>query len=106
MLVGEPGQDRRVEDAGRDGADPDRPLRQVARGVQRHADDAGLGRGVGQLPDLPLPGRDRGGQHEDAAVAVARRRCAAIADGGEAQHVEGADHVDPQHRLEQLERPG
>ena len=56
-----PGRDRHHADAAR---------RQVARGRQRHADDAALRRRVGDLADLPVEGGDRRGVDEDAALAV------------------------------------
>ena len=104
-VVAEAVEDRGVEHARGDGADPDRPLREVARRVEGHAHDAGLRRGIGELADLPLPRGDRGGKDEHAAVSVDhvvaghRRR-------GEPQHVVGADDVHPQHGLEQLQRAG
>ncbi len=93
ISCGEAAEDRGVEDAGRDRADPDQRAGQVAGGDQGHADDAGLGRGVGDLADLALPGRDRGGEHADAALAVLGL-VGGHPGGGEPQHVEGADQVD------------
>ncbi len=57
---------------GRDRHDADAELREVARDRQRHADDAALGRRVGDLADLAVERGDRGGVDDDAALAVSR----------------------------------
>ena len=62
---------------GRDRADADAGLGEVARGRERHADDAALGRGVGDLADLAVVGGDRGGG--DAARRARPRRRASLA---------------------------
>ena len=72
-LLGQAREQRRVEQAGRDRADADAGLGEVARGRERHADDAALGRRVGDLADLAVVGGDRGGGDADAALALARR---------------------------------
>src|SRR4026208_726996 len=50
---------RRLEHAGRDRHDTNAVAGAVARHRQRHADDAALGSGVGDLADLAVEGRDR-----------------------------------------------
>ena len=67
-LLGQRAEQRRLEQAGRDGADPDELARQVAGDRQRHADDAALGRRVRGLADLALEGGDRRGVDDDAAL--------------------------------------
>ena len=47
-------------------------LREVARGRERHADDAALRRRVGDLPDLPVVRRHRRGADVHAALTVDR----------------------------------
>src|SRR5699024_11893607 len=54
------GQQRRHEQAGRDGQHADAELSELARDRQRHRDDTALGGGIGRLPDLAVIGRDRG----------------------------------------------
>src|SRR5690242_18204015 len=68
-LLGEAGHHRRVEQARGDRADADAVLREVARGGERHADDAALGRAVRDLADLAVERGDRGGVDADAALA-------------------------------------
>ena len=63
--IGQGGEQRRLEDAGRDGHDADPQLREIARDRQRHADDAALRGRVGGLADLAVEGRDRGGIDDD-----------------------------------------
>ena len=50
--------------------------------------DAGLGRGVRDLTDLPVEGRDRGGVDDHAALAARLRRVLGHRRRGQAQHVE------------------
>ena len=104
-VLRQPGEDRGVEDARGDGHDPDQLAGQVAGGDQGQPDDAGLRRRVGQLADLPLEGGDRRGEHADAALAVDR-----LVGGhprrGLAEHVEGADQVDPDDLLVEREVAG
>ena len=68
-LLGERRQQRRVEEARRDRHHPHAARGHVARRRQRHADDAALGGGVGDLADLAVVGGDRGGVDADAALA-------------------------------------
>ena len=103
-LLGQRGEQRRVEQAGGDRVDADPVLREVARGGQRHADDAALGGGVGDLADLAVVGGDRGGVHAHAALAVLGRLVGDHRGGGVAQHVERADQVDLENRLERHQR--
>ena len=74
--------------------------RQVARGGQRHPRDAGLRGGVGDLADLAVEGRDRGGHHHRAALAVLVLLVLVHRGGREPQHVERADQVHPHDGLE------
>ena len=98
---GQRGEQRGVEEAGRDRADADRGGGELARGGQRHRGDRALGRGVRDLPDLPVERRDRGGVDADAALAVlARRLVGEHRHAREAQRVERPDDVDREHALE------
>ena len=69
-LLGQAGQQRRVEQARGDRAHADAGLGEVARGGERHADDAALGGRVGDLADLAVVGGDRGGVDAHAALAL------------------------------------
>src|SRR5690349_9649634 len=69
--LGQAGQHRRFEDAGRDGADPDAELGEIARDRKRHADHAALGGRVGGLTDLPLERGHGGGVDDHPALALA-----------------------------------
>src|SRR5690606_20723669 len=60
-LLGQAGEHRRVEGAGRDRDHADARLRKVARGRQRHRRDTALRRGVGDLADLPVERRNARG---------------------------------------------
>ena len=51
-------QQRRQEQAGRDGVDADLQAGEIARRRQRQADDAALRRRIGDLADLAFIGRD------------------------------------------------
>jgi hypothetical protein len=97
-------QHRRVNDARRDGVDPDAVARQVAGGGDRHPDDAALGSRVGDLPDLPFVRRDRRGVDDQPALAGLVDR---VRPGdhlrGQAQHVEGPDQVDLDGLAEEVE---
>ena len=68
--------------------------REVARRRQRHADDRALRGRVGDLADLAVEGRDRGGVDAHAALADPVGSFAHHRRGGQPQHVEGADQVD------------
>ncbi len=99
-LLRQIGQQRRQEQAGRDGQHANAELRQFARDRQRHRDDAALRGRIGRLPDLAVIGRDRGGRDHDAAFAGRQRLQLRHFRGRQPQHVEGADQVDPDHLVE------
>ena len=82
---------------------PGRRRWEVAGRGQGQADDAALGGRVGDLPDLPVVGRDRGGVDDDAALAVLVRLGRGHGGGGQPQHVEGADQVDRDRRSRRAE---
>src|SRR4051812_19485060 len=103
-LLGQAGHHRRVEQARGDRAHADPGLGEVTRGGQRHADDAALGRAVGELTDLAVERGDRGGVDADAALAVGVRLVGEHLGRRKPQHVERADQVDPDEGLERLER--
>ncbi len=79
-------------------------LEQVASGGQRHPHDASLGSRVGDLANLPVVGRDRGGVDAHAPFAVLQRLRGDHRCGSEAQHVEGADQVDLDGGLKRQQR--
>src|SRR5688572_20331039 len=97
------GEQRRLEDAGRDGAHADTVARKVARDGQCHADDRALRRRVGRLADLAVVGRDRSGVHDHAALARSVRHGLGHGVGSEPDHVERAHDVDRQHLAEAAE---
>ena len=103
-LLGQAGQQRRVEQAGGDGDHADAGLREVARGRQRHADDAALGGRVGELADLAVERGDRGGVDADPALALLVGLVGQHRRRRQAQHVEGADQVHADDGLERVER--
>ncbi len=103
-LLGQGREQRRVEQTGGDRVDADAVLREVACRGQRHADDAALRSRVGDLPDLAVERGDRGCVHAHAAFAVLAGLGADHRRGREAQHVEGADQVDLDDRLERHQR--
>ena len=86
-------QQRRQEQAGRDGVDADLQAGEIARRRQGHADHATLRGRIGDLPDLAFIGRDTRGVDGDAALFPDRggRRQPL---GEQPQHVEGADQID------------
>ena len=86
-------QQRRQEQAGRDGVDADLEAGEIARGRQREADDAALRGRIGDLADLAFIGRDARGVDGDAALFADRRRGREPL-GEQPQHVEGADQID------------
>ena len=77
--------------------------REVARGRQGQADDPALRGRVGDLADLAVEGGDRGRVDADAALAAVVGLVVDHRRGGEAEHVEGADQVDLDHVVEDLE---
>ena len=105
-LLGQRGEQRRVEEAGGDRHDPDAARGHVARRRQGHADDAALRGRVGDLADLAVVGGDRGGVDADAALALLVGLVLAHRRRRQAQHVEGADQVDLDHVGEELEVVG
>ena len=86
-------QQRRKEEAGRNGVDADLLAGEVARRGQRQADHAALGGRIGDLADLAFIGRDARGVDDDAAL-FADRLCGDEPFGEQAQHIEGADQID------------
>src|ERR1700744_3609129 len=88
------------ECAGGDGDDAYAERGQVASGDQCHADDAALGRRVGQLSDLALVGGDRRGIDDDAARTLVDRFLARDRRGGQPQHVEYAGQVNVDRGLD------
>ena len=105
-LVRQRGEQGRVEGAGRDRHHAHAAARQVARRRQREADDAALGRGVGDLADLTVEGGDRRGADADAPLASLVRLVVHHRGGGQPQDVEGADQVDLDHVVEELQVVG
>ncbi len=99
-------QQRRVEEAGGDGAHADARGRQVAGRGQSQPDHAALRGAVGDLPDLAVVGGDGGGVDTHAALAVLERVVGQHGVGREAQDVEGPDQVDGDDDGEGLERVG
>ena len=95
--------DGRVDQAGRDGVDPYGDRGEVSSDRERHADDAALGGGVRRLPDLTLERRDAGQADDGAALTRRRRLEPRHRRPGDADHVEGADQVDSDDLLVQLE---
>ena len=71
---------------------------------QHHADDPGLGGGVGGLTQLALAGGDRGGRDDHSALAVVERLGGGHISGGQAQQIEAADQVDLDDLCEVVER--
>ena len=67
-------QQRRDEDARQNRIDADTVVHQVARNRQGHADDGGLGCGIGRLADLTIFCGDRRGADNRAALAIIERR--------------------------------
>ena len=92
-LLVETHQQRREEDAGRNGVDADLQAGEVARRRQRQADNAALRGRIGDLADLAFIGRHRRGVDDHAAL-LADRRCRGETLGEQAERVEGADQVD------------
>src|SRR3546814_11113417 len=68
-----------------------------------HAGDAGLGGGVGDLPDLALEGGDAGGVDDHAALVVIGLVLRHVGRG-EAAPVEGGDQVEVDDLAEGVER--
>ena len=85
---------RRVDQPGQNGVDPDADDGQVAGHRQRQADDAALGGRVGRLADLAVLGRHRRGVDDGAAGAVRVGLVEAHFGGGQPDAVERADQVD------------
>ena len=76
LLLGQRGEQRRVEEARGDRQHADAAAGEVAGRRQRQPDDAALRGRVGDLADLAVEGGDRGGVDADAALAARRRaRC-------------------------------
>ena len=99
-LLRQIGQQRRQEQARRNGQHANAELRQFARDRQRHRDDAALGGRIGGLTDLAVIGGNRGGRDHDAALAGRQRLQLRHLRRRKPQHVEGADQVDLDHPVE------
>ena len=69
-LVREAGEQRRVEEPGGDRADAHPRGGEVARGRERHPDDAALGGAVGELADLAVIGGECGVIVRTASIAA------------------------------------
>src|SRR6202022_5073783 len=88
-----------------DGGDPDAETAEVAGHGQGHACDPGLGGGVGDLADLTLECRDRGGVHDDAAFAVIGL-VATHVPGLQPVQIEGGDQIELDYRPEGVQGVG
>ncbi len=92
-LFAQPHQQRRQEQARRDGVDADQQVREIARHRQRETDDAALRGRIGGLADLAVIGGDaRGVDHHAALLADRRQRLHAFRDQADAG--EGANESD------------
>src|SRR5919107_3241791 len=69
-LFWQAGHHRGVEDARGDGHDADSALRELARDWKSQSDDAALGRGVGDLPDLAVESSHAGRIDDNAALSA------------------------------------
>src|SRR4029079_16328213 len=78
-------------------------LARVAWDRQGHPDDAPFGRGVRRLPDLAVERRDAGQVDDRAALAGGGRLESRHRRPGDADQVEGADQVDRDDLLVQVE---
>ena len=104
-LVGDALGEAGGEQARRDGQHPDAQAAEVAGHRQAHARDAGLGRGVGDLPDLALERGDGRGVDDDAALLglVVDGFLLAHVERREPADVEGADEVEVDGLAERLQ---
>jgi acyl-CoA synthetase (AMP-forming)/AMP-acid ligase II len=82
------------EQAGSNGHDPYPQPAEIPGHRQAHARDAGLSRGVGYLPDLPLEGGDRRRVDDDAALPFPVRLVLAHVPGLQPVEVERPDQVE------------
>ncbi len=103
-LLGQAGEQRRVEEARGDGADADAEHGEVARHGERHSNDAALGGRVGRLADLAVERGNAGRVHEHAAEAVSKRGVLGHALGSKAVDVECAQEVNANYLLKVGER--
>ena len=93
-----------MENARQDRVHANALAHQVARDGQGHAGNAGLGCGIGRLPDLSVLRRDRCGHHHRSAFAV-------VVDGVQVHHplrrlghaLERADQVDVERLAERAD---
>ena len=97
-------QERRVENTRQDRVAADLRIREIARHHQRDADDAGLGRGIGDLADLAVFRRNRRGVDDRATVAAGQDRQIEHAGGRFGDAAERADQIDVDDALEIVER--
>src|SRR5688572_18376528 len=84
---------RRLEYAGRDRHHANAVAGEVARHRQRHADDAALGSGVGDLADLAVESSDRRCHHDHTALAFFVRRVVDHDARGRLRHEQRADQI-------------
>jgi hypothetical protein len=81
----------RAHGAGRDAADADPGRREVARHWQRHPEDGGLGRSVGELAGLLFDAGDRRGAHDDTPLSELVGLVSGHRRARQAGHVERTD---------------
>ena len=97
-------QQRGVEDARQDRVDADGFARQVAGDRQGHADNTGLGGGIGSLADLAVLSRNGRRVDDRAAVTVRQRVQRHHAGSGLGDAAERADQVDLDDQVELVGR--
>ena len=80
--------------------------REVAGRRQRHADDATLGGGVGELADLAVERRDRRGVDDHASLPVGERLAFEICDASWVRHRNVPTRLIPRTRSHSLRMCG
>src|SRR5215510_14984142 len=100
----QPGEQRSVEQARRDGYDADAQAGEVAGDRQRHSDDPAFRRRIRRLADLAVEGRDRGRVDDHAAFAPGVRLLRRHSRRGESDDVESSDQIDLNDSFERRER--
>ena len=103
-LLGQARKERGVEDTRQDRVDPDPFGHEIARDRQSHSGDTRLGRGIGDLPDLPVHRRDRGRADHRPALAVFQPVERHHAGRGLGDALEGAHQIDLDGPEKQLDR--